>query len=89
MSCAVGDFFQGNVVYCACSYVNTCCELSQEQGLLDQHQQLEVEKNLLSHTLADKTAELQLQTSKTEVRIKNIPKQQSACSVLVHQSTIN
>jgi len=40
---------------------------------LEQQQQLEVEKNLLSHTLADKTAELQLQTSKTEVRIKNIP----------------
>ena len=39
---------------------------------MEQQQQLEVEKNILSHTLADKTAELQLQTGKTEVRTKNI-----------------
>lgn len=44
---------------------------SQEQCLVGQRQQLEVEKELLSHTLTDKTAELQLQTSKTEV--SNIP----------------
>lgn len=44
---------------------------SQEQCLVGQRQQLEVEKELLSHALTDKTAELQLQTSKTEV--SNIP----------------
>ena len=44
---------------------------SQEQCLVGQRQQLEVEKELLSHALTDKTAELQLQTSTTEV--SNIP----------------
>ena len=72
--------------------MSTCCQLSQEQGLLEQQQQLEVEKNLLSHTLAERTAELQLRTSKTEVRIKNIPSDSLLVVCLyvsVHQSTIN
>jgi len=46
---------------------------SQEQCLVGQQQQLEVEKELLSHALTDKTAELQLQTSKTEVSNIIIP----------------
>ena len=43
----------------------SCCP--QEERVSEQLQQLERDKELLAHTLADRTAELELQTSKTKV----------------------